>query len=320
MTVTRIRAILAIVAFGIQSSLFAQQLSLFTQYRENATILNPAALESDFFSFGQNFTIGASYRSQWVGISGNPRTQTLRLNYLNKDMTGVALMFGGHLINDQTGPTGFTGAYGRIAGVLSGDVEYNGFVIGLSAGAVQYRVNASKIILRDPNDDLGTQNKSQFYPDLGLGIFFYQTLNGGMFDNDYVYAGISIPQVFGLDLTFQTEDGEFTTKRVQHIYGNFGLYKFFNNDSFLEPSVWVKYAPGAPINADLNVRYHLPTSFWVGTGASLAGTAHLEAGFEIGSGQENTVRIGYGFDYSFNSFGPTAGSTHEINIAIAFDR
>lgn len=298
-------------------AVFAQQLSLFTQYRENATLINPAAIEGDYFAYGQNMTFGVSYRSQWVGLANGPRTQTLRGSYLNTEYSGVTLLAGGHLINDQTGPTGFTGVYGRIGGVVSGDPEYSGLSIALSAGLVQYRVDASKIRLRDPNDVIGEQDQAQLFPDVGLGIYYYQMVG----DGDFFYTGVSVPQVIGLDLTFQDENGEFYTKRVQHFYGLLGFYKFFDNDSFLEPSIWVKYAPNAPINADINLRYQMPSSFWIGTGVSTGGNFHMDAGVIIGQNTfDNTIRIGYGFDYSFSSFGPTAGSTHEINLTFSFEK
>ncbi|MEY4134068.1 MAG: hypothetical protein RL386_418, partial [Bacteroidota bacterium] len=84
--------------------LFAQQLSLFTQYRENLSLINPAAIETDYLAFGNNVSFGASYRAQWIGLPGNPRTQTIRGTFLADRMSGVALMAGGQLINDQTGP------------------------------------------------------------------------------------------------------------------------------------------------------------------------------------------------------------------------
>lgn len=298
-------------------AVFAQQLSLFTQYRENATLINPAAIEGDYFAYGQNMTFGVSYRAQWVGLANGPRTQTLRGSYLNTDYSGVTLLAGGHLINDQTGPTGFTGVYGRIGGVVSGDPEYSGLSIALSAGLVQYRVDASKIRLRDPDDVIGEQDQAQLFPDVGLGIYYYQMVG----DGDFFYTGVSVPQVIGLDLTFQDENGEFYTKRVQHFYGLLGFYKFFDNDSFLEPSIWVKYAPNAPINADINLRYQMPSSFWIGTGVSTGGNFHMDAGIILGQNTfDNTIRIGYGFDYSFSSFGPTAGSTHEINLTLSFEK
>lgn len=302
------------------TALSAQQLSLFTQYRENLTVINPAAVDADYLAFGNNVSFGASYRAQWTGISGNPRTQTLRGSFLADRMSGVALSFGGQVVNDQTGPTGFTGLYGRIAGILTDDPAYGGLSIGLSAGVVQYRVNASKIVLRDQNDVFGTQDQSQIFPDVGVGLFLYKAVGGRYGAGNYVYGGLSIPQVIGLDLTFQNDQGEFYTKRIQHFYGLLGFYKFFNNDSFLEPSLWVKYAPNAPANVDVNLRYQLPAPLWIGAGGSSAGTVHLETGLNLGSnlGLDNTIRLGYGFDYSFSSFGPFAGNTHEINISISF--
>lgn len=314
----RIASILILTTYYLQ----AQQLSLFTQYRENATIINPAAVESDFLAFGQNLSFGASYRAQWVGLENAPRTQTFRGSFISKDMTGVSIMAGGHIINDQTGPTGFTGIYARVAGVVTGDPEFNGLSIGLSAGLVQYRIDATKVRLREEGDVIGTQDQSQLFPDVGIGIYYYQLIESGGFDGDYFYTGLSVPQAFGLDLAFQDENGEFLIKRVQHIYGTIGLYKFFNDDSFIEPSVWIKYVQNAPISADINLRYQLPTNIWIGAGVSLSGNFHLDTGFLLGEniGNGNTIKLGYGFDYSFSSFGPSAGSTHEINLTFSFDR
>ena len=49
-------------------------------------------------------------------------------------------------------------------------------------------------------------------------------------------------------------------------------------------------------------------------------SVHLETGFVIGknSGADQILRIGYGFDYNFSSFGPSAGGTHELNLTMSF--
>jgi type IX secretion system PorP/SprF family membrane protein len=315
-------SLLSLCLIFASKPLFAQQLSLFTQYRENLSLINPAAIETDYLAFGNNVSFGASYRAQWIGLPGNPRTQTIRGTFLADQMSGVALMAGGQLINDQTGPTGFTGFYGRIAGVLTDDPAYGGLSVGLSAGLIQYRVDAGKVILREPNDILGTQNQSQLFPDVGIGVFMYKAVGGRYGAENYIYGGVSVPQVVGLDLTFQNDQGEFFTKRIQHFYGQLGFFKFFRDDSFLEPSLWVKYVPNAPANIDVNLRYQLPAPLWIGAGGSSAGTVHLETGLNLGSdlGLDSNLRLGYGFDYSFSNFGPFAGNTHEINLSISFQR
>jgi len=299
----------------------AQQLPLFTQYRENIGILNPAALSMDFLVHENNVSFGASYRRQWVGIDSAPKTQVIHGEYVYAESSSIGLIAGGHLINDQTGPTGFTGMYGRIAGIISDDPYDGGIVGGISLGVVQYRVNISDIEFREGGDILTTEDQSQIYPDVGVGVYYYQRLNmNGFLDDAQFYAGLSVPQVIGLDLEFKDLDGNFYTKRVQHYYGFIGLYKYLRGDGFLEPSVWVKYTENVPINIDFNLRYQMSGGFWLGAGGSSAATVHLESGFVLGenSGMENHLRIGYGFDYSFRSFGPYAGTSHELSIAYSF--
>ncbi len=303
------------------SRVSAQQLSLFTQYRENQTIINPAAVGSNFLAYQQNLSFGISHRVQWQDFEGAPKTSVLRGEYLYPTGGAVSLLSGGYIINDQTGPTGFTGVYGRVGGLLSDDPYFGGISVGLSFGAVQYRVNSSEIRLRQGGDILDGQDVNQINPDVGLGVFAYTLLDGGIFNDDYLYGGISIPQVLGLDLAFQNDNGEFTTQRLQHYYMTVGLYKFFKEDGFLEPSVWIKYVPNTPVNVDINLRYQMAQNFWLGLGGSTARTMHIEGGFLLGEnlGFDNTIRIGYGYDYSFSSFGPYTGGAHEISVSYSID-
>lgn len=296
----------------------AQQLNLFTQYRENATLINPAAMETDFLAYGYNMTVGVSYRKQWAGISGSPTTQSVRFSYLNENRSGTSLNFGGYVLNDQTGPTGFTGAYARLGAVIGGNPEYGGLSLGITAGYVGYRVNSSEINLRDPNDFIGLIDQSQGHPDVGFGIYYYQLdRNDNMF-----YVGASVPQLLGFDLAFEDEEGQFSIQRVQHIYGMAGYTIFARNGGMLELSSWAKYVQGVPFNADFNIRYQMPTALYMGGGVSTAGNAHVEAGVTLGDnvGLDNIIRIGYGLDYSFSSFGPSVGGTHELQASITLDR
>ncbi|MEL6394021.1 MAG: type IX secretion system membrane protein PorP/SprF, partial [Bacteroidota bacterium] len=130
------------------------------------------------------------------------------------------------------------------------------------------------------------------------------------------------PQLLGFDLTYTNEAGEYNVQRVRHYYALTGTILRFRNDSFMELSAWGKYVEGAPFNADFNMRYQMNNALYLGTGLSTAGNFHVEAGVNLGpnSGLDNNIRIGYGADYSFSSFGPTVGGTHEIQISMAFDR
>lgn len=312
------RLLLSLLILGASSSLaLCQQLPIFTQYRNNATVLNPAAVSADYFAYGNNVSFGGTHRKQFVDFNGAPTTQILRGDFFNAEGgSAVNLLAGGHLINDQTGPIGTTGLYGRIGGVFSNDPYFSGISAGLSLGVNQYRIDGSDIRLRDEGDFLLGQQENTIYPDVGFGVFAYTMLDGAGFEKDYLYGGISVPQVMGLDVNVKLDDGSFDTRRTQHIYGFIGLYHFMKGNTFLEPSLWVRYAPNAPVNVDLNLRYQMTESFYLGFGGATSKTVHLESGVLLGPnlGYDSIFRIGYSFDYSFATFGPDAGVTHEINI------
>lgn len=304
------------VFFLFVQELSAQQLPLFAQYRENYIAINPAMVSGDYLLYEHTLSFGASYRSQWREFEGSPETQFVRGEYLY-DNGSFGLLTGGYIMNDQTGPTGFTGIYGRLGAIFTEDPYYGGFAVGLSLGGVQYRVDVTELRLRDENDIVATDDKTQFYPDVGLGLYYYKRMSGGFFDDDYFYAGLSLPQAFGLNLEFQDDGGNFSLQRMRHFYAQAGLFHLMEEDSFLELAAWAKYVQGAPVNVDVNLRYQTNANIWIGVGGSTAGTAHVELGVLVGEnvGFNNNLRIGYGFDYTFSSFGPSVGTTHEVNIS-----
>lgn len=308
-----------LVYLVFQVPVAAQQLSLFTQYRQNIGLINPAGLSSDFMVFDQNTTFGASIRRQWVGFDNPPTTQLIQGSYVY-DGEGVSLLSGGYLLNDQTGPTGFTGLYGRFATIFSDDIYDHGIAVGFNAGIVQYRVDITSIDFLEIDDIRITEDQTRLFPDVGFGAFAYKRFSGGILDDTKLYGGVSVPQLIGLDLEFKDNNGAFFTRRVQHFYGIVGFIKDLGDDQFIEPSVWAKYTFNAKLNIDFNLRYKMARNFWLGAGGSTAGAAHAEAGILVGElpGSDNTFTIGYGFDYFFAEFGPEAGTSHEFNVFYSF--
>ena len=318
-SMNRFGAITALLTCFSLTQTQAQQIPLFTQYREMHGVLNPAAVPYGFLTNQNKASIGISNRRQWLNMPNPPTTQILRGEYFAADRTGVALLTGGYLINDQTGPTGLTGLYGRIAGVITSDAEVGGLSFGLALGAVQYRLKTTELKLRDDGDIRATEDRTKMYPDLSIGVFWYQKLRD-ISDDDYVYAGASVPQMMGLDLNITDGDKTLHYQRVRHYYASAGWYHFFSEGTFIEPSVWVKYVKNAPVNVDFNLRYQAANTFWVGAGSSVSGNIHAELGFIAGKnlGFDSNFRVGYGFDYSSQNYGSFTGTTHEVNISYSF--
>ncbi len=309
--------------FCLPSFVMAQQLPLFTQYRDNLGIINPAAPHIDFFTQKTPISVGLSYRKQWTGLENAPTTQVLRYEHIMA-YTGNSFspIFGTYILRDVTGPLGMTGLYGKFGAAMTDDAEEGGFSAALSAGVVGYHLDTDKVRTRDAGDLVASGRSTRLFPDVGLGIFYWKRLDGnGFFEDDMLSGGISVPQVLGLNLQFKNDAQTYATKRIQHFYGQFSwLHSIDENEKYIQPSIWVKYAPNAPLNVDMNVRYQLVPALWIGTGASTGGNFHAETGFNIGenAGLDGLLKIGYGFDYSFSRFGPFAGSTHEFNLTYSF--
>jgi type IX secretion system PorP/SprF family membrane protein len=294
----------------------AQQLPLFTQYRDYHSLLNPASVSSDFMLNTYKFSAGASMRLQWLGASNNPKTQVLRAEWVTNPENTFSFITGGYLMNDQTGRTGATGAYGRIAGYFSGNPKNEGFAAGLNIGAVQYRVDATNSRLWDADDRLLGGRQQQILPDVSVGIFGYRSLTND--EDNILYGGLSIPQVLGLDFNLKTEMGKgYAIKRIQHYYGQIGFYHFLTAESFFEVSSWLRYVKNVPFDADFNLRYQMQEYVWLGVGFSTSKILHTEFGCLLGQLFEldsRDFKIGYGYDYSFSNIAPFFGASHEVNL------
>lgn len=294
---------------------YAQQLPLFTQYRDQIGVLNPAATVSGYLLYGQTGVFGASVRQQWVGKEGAPQTQVVQGSYIS-EREGVSPMLGGHIINDKVGRVSTTGVYGRIGGVLSHDPAYSGIAAGITLGVVQYRINLNGVIARDAGDELLEDQSLQWriYPDAGVGIYAWQQLNK---DVDFIVGGISIPQILALDVTFRNaENNKFNMNQVRHFYGTIGwIHHLASEGSLLEINGWLKYVPNAPFHFDVNCRYQIVENFWLGAGYGMSKAAHLETGLLL---FDSRFRLGYGFDFNTSNKILSFGQSHEISLSYGF--
>lgn len=315
-------AIYALLFFASLSKLFGQQLPLYALYRDNWPLINPAGVSSQYILYEKSNTMGASYRKQWLGIDGAPRTATISFQRI---ADGGKLVFGGSLISDRTGDIGVNGGMGNFAYRIRLQKDHV-LSFGLSAGLRQYGIAVKEINFRDKTDVAIGTSQNQLFPDFSLGVFY----NYG----EKFYAGLSVPQVFELQTNFRNTTGDLNIGQVRHIYAVLGAYLnvFSNPSAFLEPSIWIRSVPLLPdpamnnekkkilLSADINVRAQLNEAFWVGAGGGFSGIVHLETGFIPGDllNTGDLFKIGLGYDYSTNPYGGTLGHTFEINLSYSW--
>jgi len=295
---------------------YAQQLPTYSIYRDQWNVINPAAISNNYLINERHTSVGATYRRQWWNTQGGPSTQIVNFEHISHESPSV---IGAHVINDQTGQIGQTGFYANYAYRISlGRRTEQTISIGLAAGLVQYRASLNKIDFPDPSSRVSVGDKLLF-PDFSLGIFYHYA--------DRFYAGLSIPQVFDLNTQFEAGKYQFGVRRVPHLYAVIGKYFdtwLGNETSFIEPSLWIKYVPGAPLSVDFTTRMQVSELLWggIGIGTGLGkvtnATMRLEAGIVLGEQvrlEDSQIKIGFAYDWALApTVSRSLGSTLECHL------
>jgi len=300
----RIGLFLGLVLLLSYADLNAQQLPLLsTQSAEN---YNPSIINADYFKNYAPTSISVRYRYQWIGLEDAPKSFIGHFAHWNEDLN---VLFGGSLISDQTGPTGFTGLYGKIGyGIsISDDLLLS---IALRGGLVQYRVKGNDLNFLEP-DDIASNVDSKLFPDFSLGATLYF--------KERFYFSVAVPQVIGIDLKFSKDNNDFKIQRVQHYHAMFGTFINFEDDSVLDLSSEVRYLKNVPLHFMGRVKYEYQKMFWVGFGVANSREVSADVGVLLNVGrQDRLLRLGYAFSNYFQEYGPAFGSTHEIGFTMSW--
>ncbi len=298
-------------------SLLAQQVEEFSLLRENGIALNPAMVGSRGF-----LSVLGTFRKQFTNIDRSPYTAYLSMEgQLEEKNVGI----GGSFIYDQTGPTGRTGgtisaAYqfnlGKRRDLLSIATEHEHYnteqthmlCVGISVSVFQYRLNGSELHPETTGDPtLYTNNSFKVFPDASFGIYYQW--------RDKLYAGLSVPQLVGLNLDYQGKDGLTKIKRIQHLNFLIGGRIPIVEDKFsIDPVGALRWVNNAPPQGDIGLRFTFLRSFWVGVNYRSLSSAIFDAGFEI----KNRYRLCYAYDLQANKYRKDIGSTHEVLFSVRF--
>jgi type IX secretion system PorP/SprF family membrane protein len=280
----------------------AQQLPLFSEYLHNAFTLNPALMG------WENITAASlSYRQQWTGMPNAPKTATL--SYQNFD-NRYNMGYGAYFMNDQTGPTSFTGlnlAYGyqlKMNSEKIGLYNRNRLCLGLSLAAQVYRLRGRDLLYNDADDELIINaNQSKILPDAGIGMMYF---------NDLYYVSASVPQIISMKVKYNKDNAISNLRRSPHFYLSAGakieIQGAKKDKHFIIPSFWFKFAPMSPINFTANVRYLWNYKLLTGIGFSSDGGLLFDASFNL----NKQYRLGYAFSVPVNGLAQYLGTNHEL--------
>jgi len=268
----------------------AQQDPQYTQYMYNMNIINPAYTGST-----EGLSVGALYRSQWVGLDGGPETFTFNIHSPVGKQVGLGLS----VISDQIGPVKETNAYVDFSYTIPlGTVTKLAF--GLKGGFTFHDIGLISLDLIDDFDPNFQSNINEMTPNIGAGVYFYKP-------NKY-YISVSVPNILnGVHLDTQ---GRKIGSESEHFFAAAGYVLNLSENFKLKPHALLKYAIDAPISYDINANVFMYNMVEVGLGYRLQDSFSGMINFQV----SNNMRIGYAYDAIRSDLDIVTNSSHEIFI------
>ncbi len=288
----------AILALGTLAG-FAQQEPMYTQYVFNMQTVNPGYV-------GTWQTIGflALTRHQWVGIEGNPSTQTFSMQTpFRSENVGLGL----NIVHDKIG----------LEKRLLFNVDYSyrlsvsresSLRLGIKAGFTNYSNPLGLYTtypgdVSDPNFEGSVENK--FMPNVGVGAFL---------SSDRYYVGLSVPKL--VETTFRNTENDYTVLQEMRQYFLIGGVVFdLSRQVKFKPTVFTRVVEGAPVQYDISANFLFNEKFWVGA-MYRSGDAVVVIAQWI---YNDRFRIGYATDFTITDLRNYHNGTHEIMVSYEID-
>lgn len=254
----------------------AQQLQTSSMYDLQGVFHNPAMAGTQ-----KNNIAGATYRSQWSGISGSPKTATLFGSFKLPDMNaGIS----GYLYNDKTGPTSRTGLQLSMAKHIP--LENNAKLsLGIEARLQQMSLDRAKLMETLGSDPAIGSSSNDFKFDAGFGIAYV---------SEKWQLGASVSQLVQSKLNFYS--GNLSRSQQGRLYRHYylhGAYKWnVDGTTDIIPNFLMIYLPNAPLEFQGGFRVEHNETFWWGLALRAKQSFMLTAGLHV----NKKFTIGYSFD------------------------
>ncbi|WP_010177309.1 PorP/SprF family type IX secretion system membrane protein [Aquimarina agarilytica] len=296
------RSAMVILGIIISTVAQAQQDPQYTQYMYNPSVVNPAYAGSrDVLS------IVGLHRSQWVGVEGAPRTQTLGIH----SPIGIGRVgLGGNIVHDEIGPSQET--------YLTADFSYTiptsekgNLSFGIKAGAHILDVDFTKLNISDAGDIFDRNIDNKVSPNIGLGLFYY---------TDKFYLGLSAPNLLQTrhfdNVNINTSTGSsFLSKERVHYYITTGRTFDLSSNVKFKPAILSKIVFGAPLQLDLTANFLIWEKLTLGAAYRWSAAWSALAGFQI----SDSLMIGFGYDRETTPLGDTSFNDGSYEVMMRFE-
>lgn len=292
-----IKNILAGALLLFTSLSFAQQESLFTTYRYNMNLVNPAYVGVD-----RETAISSTFRNQWTGIQDAPQTQAVSFGTpIGKNLgIGLSMVYDKTFVEKQT----------QVGLDISYKIQVSAFTdlyLGIKAGGNSYSVNTSGLETYTNQSDPALNSISQFNPNIGVGA---------LLKNEKFYVSLSAPRLLNTERA-KNDNGYATVATDRpHMYLSGGYNFDFETLTplVLKPSFMLRYVNGAPISLDVNAMLQIDEFLEIGGMYRIDKAYGAIGGVTI----SKLLTVGYAYEISTQKQLASVKNTNEFFLRFKF--
>ncbi|WP_029489535.1 PorP/SprF family type IX secretion system membrane protein [Aquimarina agarivorans] len=298
-----LKVVILILLTCAATGLYAQQDAQYTQYMYNTISINPAYAGSR----GVLSVVGL-HRSQWVGLPGAPRTQTLALHSpIGLGRVGL----GGSVVQDEIGPAEET--YANIDFSYSIPTSDEGKLsFGLKAGVHLLSVDFNKLN-RFTQDDTRFQTNinNKLSPNVGVGLYYH---------TNKFYVGLSVPNLletnhFDEANVNSSRNASFLAEERINYYLMTGYTLTLSENILFKPALLTKVVFGAPLQVDLSANFLLHNKLTLGVAYRWSAAVSGLVGFQL----SDSLLVGFAYDRETTELGNTKFNDGSFELLLRFE-
>jgi len=270
----------------------AQKDPLYSQYMFNPMAINPA------YAGTRNTISGVLlHRSQWVGMDGAPRTNSLAVH---SPIKGKNFALGFNLLNDRVGPTTnntLLGTYAYHLKLGQGQLSF-----GLRGGFYSMTLRNSELSYTD-NTGKPLENYNSLTTNFDFGTYYH---------TDKFYAGFSANHLTNGSVKFINQVETYDLN--MHFMTFAGNAFVLSPNLVVKPSVLIRYTQNAPLNYDVNTSVLFQKVFWLGVSYRSSISSFKEASLVLITEYNisQSFRIGYSYDFNLGAIKRFNSGSHEV--------
>lgn len=288
------RISVALIIILVSNICRAQQDPMYTQYMFNISSVNSAAIGR-----GDNISLMAVDRLQWVGFEGAPKTLSLTADIPVKFFnSGVGLTY----VNDRIGVEQNNNLYLDYAYHIK-LTEKIKLGMGIKAGFKVFSAAYSDMDLENNTDQQYANDiQGDIMPNFGLGLFAY---------SDNYYLGLSAPKL----VNHKYEGSEAVAGGEERHYFIIGGYvQPINQDIVFKPAFNLKMVQASKASLDITANFLFREIIWAGLGYRSGDAITVLTQIEF----LNQFRVGYAYDITVSKMRTASSGSHEIMISYEF--